>query len=95
METLGIDEIARRLFAGLPQAAQTMRRDIESNFRAVLQSSLGKLDLTTREQFEVQTKVLQRTRARLEELEARVVILERRLGEGQSVPPSSGPPLAG
>ena len=94
METLGIDEIARRLFAGLPPAAQAMRRDIESNFRAVLQSSLSKLELTTREQFDVQTKVLQRTRARLGELEARVAMLERRLGEEPSAPPLSDPPLA-
>ena len=59
MDNSRIDDIARRLFAGLPEAARTMRRDIESNFRAVLQSSLGKLDLTTREEFEVQSKVLE------------------------------------
>jgi ubiquinone biosynthesis accessory factor UbiK len=90
MDTFRIDDIARRLFAGLPEAAQTMRRDIESNFRAVLQSSLGKLDLTTREEFEVQTKVLERTRARLEQLEQRVVNLEQRLSEfEQAIPPVS------
>jgi BMFP domain-containing protein YqiC len=81
MDNLRIDEMARRLFEGLPEAARTMRRDIESNFRAVLQSSLGKLDLTTREEFEVQAKVLERTRARIEELELRVAALERRLTE--------------
>jgi ubiquinone biosynthesis accessory factor UbiK len=90
MDNFRIDDIAQRLFAGLPEAAQTMRRDIESNFRAVLQSSLGKLDLTTREEFEVQTKVLERTRARLEQLEQRVVNLEQRLSEfEQAIPPVS------
>lgn len=90
MNNFRIDDIAQRLFAGLPEAAQTMRRDIESNFRAVLQSSLGKLDLTTREEFEVQTKVLERTRARLELLEQRVVNLEQRLSEfEQAIPPVS------
>ena len=89
MDNLAFDDIARRLFAGLPDAVKTMRRDIESNFRAVLQSSLGKLDLTTREEFDVQTRVLERTRARIEQLEQRIATLEARLGEpGQAQPPS-------
>jgi BMFP domain-containing protein YqiC len=90
MDNLRIDEMARRLFEGLPEAARTMRRDIESNFKAVLQSSLGKLDLTTREEFEVQAKVLERTRARIEELELRVAALERRLTElEETIPPAA------
>lgn len=88
MENFRIDEIARRLLAALPEGARTMRRDIESNFRAVLQSSLGRLDLTTREEFEVQSKVLERTRARIEQLEQRIATLEQRLGEfEQAIPP--------
>jgi BMFP domain-containing protein YqiC len=88
MDSFRIDDIARRLFEGLPEAARTMRRDVESNFRAVLQSSLGKLDLTTREEFEVQSKVLERTRTRIEQLELRVAALEQRLSElGQAIPP--------
>jgi BMFP domain-containing protein YqiC len=88
MDNFRIDDIARRLLAALPEAAQTMRRDIESNFRAVLQSSLGRLDLTTREEFEVQSKVLERTRARIEQLEQRIVTLEQRLSEfEQATPP--------
>jgi BMFP domain-containing protein YqiC len=88
MDDFRIDDIARRLLAALPEGARTMRRDIESNFRAVLQSSLGKLDLTTREEFEVQSKVLERTRARIEQLEQRIVTLEQRLGEfQQAIPP--------
>ena len=90
MDNFRIDDIARRLFEGLPEAARTMRRDGESNFRAVLQSSLGKLDLTTREEFEVQSKVLERTRARVEALELRIAALEQRLGElEEAIPPVS------
>ncbi len=90
MENSRIDDLARRLFEGLPEAARAMRRDIESNFRAVLQSSLGKLDLTTRDEFEVQTKVLERTRARIEQLELRIVTLEKRLTElEEAIPPVS------
>jgi len=84
MENIRIDEIARRLVEGLPEAARTMQRDLESNFRAVLQSSLGKLDLTTRSEFEVQTKVLERTRAMVEQLEQRIAVLEQRLKQLQS-----------
>jgi BMFP domain-containing protein YqiC len=88
MDNFRIDEIARRLLAALPESARTMRRDIESNFRAVLQSSLGRLDLTTREEFEVQSKVLERTRARIGQLEQRIATLEQRLGEfEQAIPP--------
>jgi BMFP domain-containing protein YqiC len=79
MENIRIDEIAKRLVEGLPDSARTMRRDLESNFRAVLQASLSKLDLTTRSEFEVQTKVLARSRALIEQLEQRVTALEERL----------------
>ena len=79
MESPRIDDIARRLFEGLPESARTLRRDIESNFRAVLQASLAKLDLTTRQEFEVQTRVLERTRAALVQLEERIAVLEKRL----------------
>ncbi|HTW73392.1 MAG TPA: accessory factor UbiK family protein [Steroidobacteraceae bacterium] len=90
MDNLRIEDLARQLFEGLPEAARTMRRDIENNFRAVLQSGLSRLDLTTREEFEVQTKVLERMRARIEPLELRVAALEKRLKELEetSAPPA-------
>lgn len=81
MDNLGLDDIAKNLFEGLPEAARTMRRDIESNFRAVLQANLSKLDLTPRSEFDVQAKLLERTRARMEQLELRVATLERRVVE--------------
>jgi BMFP domain-containing protein YqiC len=76
METLRIEEIARRLMDNLPPALRATQRDLESNFRAVLRASLGKLDLVTRDEFDVQSRVLERTRARLEALEARVRAME-------------------
>jgi BMFP domain-containing protein YqiC len=88
MDNPGIEDIARKLFEGLPEAARTMRRDIESNFRAVLQANLAKLDLTPRSEFDVQVKLLERTRARLEQMELRVATLEKRVLElEESVPP--------
>ena len=79
MENPRIDDIARRLVEGLPESVRLLRRDIESNFRAVLQASFARLELTTREEFEVQTRVLERTRAALTALEQRIEALEQRL----------------
>jgi len=76
MDPFRIDEIARRLLDSVPPAFRSVQKDLESNFRAVLRASLGKLDLVTRDEFDTQTRVLERTRARLEELERRLAALE-------------------
>lgn len=76
MEQLRIDEIAKRLLAKVPETARNIQADLEENFRAVLRASLSRLDLVSRDEFDVQSKVLERTRSRLEALEARVQELE-------------------
>jgi BMFP domain-containing protein YqiC len=53
-----------------------MQADLESNFRAVLRERLSRLDLVTRDEFDAQTRVLERTRAQLEALEGRLAALE-------------------
>ena len=60
-----------------PEGLRAMRDDLEKNFRGVLQSGLGKLDLVTREEFEVQEAVLARTREKLERLEAKLEEIEK------------------
>ena len=57
-------------------------KDVERNVKAMLSQGFSKLDLVTREEFDTQTQVLVRTRARLEELEKRVAQLEQRLAGG-------------
>ncbi|MDB6157748.1 MAG: hypothetical protein JWO04_1454 [Gammaproteobacteria bacterium] len=79
-----IDEIARRLFESVPPGVRAIQKDLESNFRAVLRASLTKLDLVSRDEFEAQMRVLERTRGRLEELERRVAGME----SGDGVPGS-------
>jgi BMFP domain-containing protein YqiC len=76
MDSFRIDEIARRLMDNLPPALRATQRDLENNFRAVLRANLGKLDLVTRDEFDTQSRVLERTRAKLEALEARVRAME-------------------
>jgi BMFP domain-containing protein YqiC len=76
MDSFRIDEIARRLLERVPPALRSMQADLESNFRAVLRERLSKLDLVSRDEFDAQTRVLERTRARLEALETRLAALE-------------------
>jgi BMFP domain-containing protein YqiC len=71
-----IENIARKLAEALPEGLRSVREDLENNFRSVLRASLAKLDLVTREEFEVQEAVLARTREKLEALEARLRDLE-------------------
>lgn len=72
-----IDEIANRLAGAIPPSLNNFKEDMEKNFHAVLQSALSKLDLVTREEFEVQKLVLAKTRAKLEDLEKRVSAIEQ------------------
>ena len=64
-----LDELARRLSSLVPPGLREGREELQQNFTSVLQAGLGKLDLVTREEFEVQRAVLARTRERLEALE--------------------------
>jgi BMFP domain-containing protein YqiC len=76
MTTTPIEELARKLADSVPDSVRALKTDLESNFRSVLRSSLARLDLVTREEFEVQEAVLARTREKLEALEARLHQLE-------------------
>ena len=72
-----IDDLARRLAGSVPESVMALRRDLEQNFKGVLQSQLAQLDLVTREEFDVQTAVLKRTREKLAALEKRLADLEK------------------
>lgn len=94
-----IDDIARRLSNMVPPglrgpAAEELREELQQNFKVVLQSGLGKLDLVTREEFEVQRAVLLRTRDKLEELRRTVDRLEAQLAAQPGAPsqPPADPP---
>lgn len=77
MSDKSIEDLARRLAEAVPEGLRSIRKDLEGNFQSVLKSGLGKLDLVTREEFEVQEAVLARTREKLEALEARLKELEK------------------
>jgi len=71
-----VDDLARRIAASVPDSVKALQADLEQNFRAALQAGLGRLDLVTREEFDVQQGVLRRTREKLESLEKRLAALE-------------------
>jgi BMFP domain-containing protein YqiC len=73
-----IDDLARRLAELVPAGAREAREDLAANFRDALRAGLRKLDLVTREEFDVQRCVLLRTREKVEALEVRVDELEAR-----------------
>ncbi len=70
------DDLSKRLADGMPKGVQALQDDLQRNLRAGLESAFGKLNLVTREEFEVQQAVLTRTRDKLKALEARVAALE-------------------
>jgi len=72
-----LDDLARRLSDMVPPGLRQSREELQATFKSALQAGLGKLDLVTREEFDVQRAVLLRTREKLEALEKTVAALER------------------
>lgn len=79
-EKLNLDELARQLVGSLPESLRAIGDDLENNFRGLLKSGLERMDLVTREEFDLQVAVLERTRTRLEALETELKRLEEGLG---------------
>jgi BMFP domain-containing protein YqiC len=75
-----LDDLAQRLARTVPAGVLNLKTDLEENFRSILQSGLVRLDLVSRQEFDVQVAVLKRTRELLEKLEARVSTLEQKKG---------------
>ena len=71
-----LDEIAKQISDAVPPGVRNMAEGAEARVRQVLQAQLSKLDLVTREEFDIQSQVLIRTREKLEALEARLAKLE-------------------
>jgi len=78
MSDNSIEELARKLAEAVPEGLRSVGKELEESFRSVLQNGLGKLDLVTREEFEVQEAVLARTREKLEALEKRLEEYEKK-----------------
>ena len=76
-----IEEMARQIHNALPPGIKSLGEEVDKKVKQVLQSQLNRLDMVSREEFEVQTKVLLRTREKLTALEEKLAQLEQRLVE--------------
>ena len=76
-----LDDLARQLADAVPKNLKAIGDDLERNFRSLLQSGLARMDLVTREEFDLQVAVLKRTREKLEQLDERLAELEARSGD--------------
>lgn len=72
-----IDEIASKLNQAIPPGAKAFQEDMQQQFKKILHNLIGKMDLVTREEFDAQSRVLARTREKLEALEKVVAELEK------------------
>jgi BMFP domain-containing protein YqiC len=79
LNSTSLDDLARRLADSVPESVRSFGRDLEGNFKAILQAQLSKLDLVSRQEFDVQAALLARTQAMLTALEARLKELETKL----------------
>ena len=85
-----IDDLARRLGNLVPPGLRDGRDELQQNFKAVLQAGLSHMDLVTREEFDVQRAVLQRTRGKLDALQGQLEALEARLQAGRDTSGTGG-----
>lgn len=79
LNSSALDDLARRLTEAIPPSIRNLGQDLESNFKAVLQAQLARLDLVSRTEFDVQTALLTRTQSALTAMEQRLKDLEAKL----------------
>lgn len=80
-DTKFINDLAKRLSESLPSDLTKVKKEVEKNFRVVLKSMLVKMDLVTREEFDLQKNVLLKTRTKLNTLGKQVAELEKGLSK--------------
>ncbi len=74
-----LEQVARQIHESMPQPVKDLGSDMDQKIRQVIQGQLNKLDVVSREEFDVQTQVLLRTRQKLTEMEQKLDQLEARL----------------
>ncbi len=79
IDTKKIEELARKIHEAIPKGVQELGDNVEKKIRQVLQLQLAKLNFVSREEFDIQTQVLQRTREKVTMLEKRMDIMEARI----------------
>ncbi len=90
-DRLPLDEILTRFASLLPEGTAVLREDLKKNLKSALGATLSRMDLVTREEFDVQAALLSRTRARLEAMQKRLAALEEALRTEPAPPARSTP----
>jgi BMFP domain-containing protein YqiC len=80
MDAKFVEDLARKLAANVPGSVRALQADLERNFEALLGNTFEKLQLVSREEFDVQRRVLERTREKLSRVEAELQTLEEKFG---------------
>ena len=78
------DDISKRMAGSIPPGMQSLQDDLQRNLHTALEAALGKLNLVTRDEFDIQQAVLQRTRQKLEQLEEQLQVLEKQQEKAQN-----------
>lgn len=78
------DEISKRVAGSIPPGMQSLQDDLQRNLHTALEAALGKLNLVTRDEFDIQMAVLQRTRQKLEQMEEQLQALEMQQEKAQN-----------
>ncbi|MGF1742562.1 accessory factor UbiK family protein [Vibrio profundum] len=76
-----LEQVAKQIHDSMPQPVKDLGTDVEQKVRQVIQGQLNKLDVVSREEFDVQTQVLMRTRQKLTEMENKLIELEAKLNQ--------------
>ncbi|THB85495.1 accessory factor UbiK family protein [Pantoea allii] len=92
IDTKKIEQLARQVHEAMPKGVREFGDDVEKKIRQVLQAQLTRMDLVNREEFDVQTQVLLRTREKLAALEQRLAQLESQ-GSSAGTPPTATAPV--
>ncbi|WP_312239401.1 ubiquinone biosynthesis accessory factor UbiK [Pantoea sp.] len=91
IDTKKIEQLARQVHEAMPKGIREFGDDVEKKIRQVLQAQLTRMDLVNREEFDVQTQVLLRTREKLAALEQRLAQLESNATVNAATPGASAP----
>jgi BMFP domain-containing protein YqiC len=94
MQQSFVRDLAERLVRNVPQGMQAAGDDLQRSFESVLQTALSRLDLVTREEFDVQRRLLERSREKLDALEAELARLQAQAGDSSAGTPSGAAPDA-
>jgi len=79
IDTQSLNDLANKLSAAVPDSVKTLKSDVDNNLKAILESSLKQMNLVSREEFDVQTALLERTQLQLNKLEEQIAELEKRI----------------